>query len=81
MKNFIIWPSRATEVYTEQLPKVKQRVLMYSDYKHHQTVKFLVGCAPNGVIPKCYGGRSSDSYITNDCSIVDLIEPGDVVLS
>ncbi|XP_044594885.1 uncharacterized protein LOC123272252 [Cotesia glomerata] len=107
LKNFIVWPSRATiqatlpeafkknypatrviidctEVYTEQPPEVRQKVLMYSDYKHHQTVKFLVGCAPNGLITfvsKCYGGRSSDCYITNDCGIVDLIESGDVVLA
>ncbi|XP_046623802.1 uncharacterized protein LOC124306811 [Neodiprion virginianus] len=73
-----------TEVKTEVPPEVKHRVLMYSDYKHHHTIKFLVGCAPNGFISflsKCYGGRAGDCYITNDCGLVDLIEPGDVVLA
>lgn len=73
-----------TEVNTEVPPEVKQRVLMYSEYKHHHTVKFMVGCTPNGFIrfvSKCYGGRAGNCFITNDCGIVDLIEPGDVVLA
>lgn len=69
---------------TEVPPEVKERVLMYSESKHHHTVKFMVGCTPNGFISfvsKCYGGRAGDSYITNDCGLVNLIEPGDVVLA
>ncbi|XP_046753051.1 uncharacterized protein LOC124416171 [Diprion similis] len=73
-----------TEVNTEVPPAVKHRVLMYSDYKHHHTMKFLVGCTPSGFISflsKCYGGRAGDCFITNDCGLVDLIEPDDVVLA
>ncbi|XP_046742381.1 uncharacterized protein LOC124409034 [Diprion similis] len=73
-----------TEVNTEVPPAVKHRVLMYSDYKHHHTIKFLVGCTPSGFISflsKCYGGRAGDCFITNDCGLVDLIEPDDVVLA
>ncbi|KAL4720608.1 hypothetical protein ACJJTC_006950 [Scirpophaga incertulas] len=57
---------------------------MYSDYKHGYTIKFLVGCTPCGFIsfvPKCYGGRSSDCFITNDCGLIDLLELGDTVLA
>ncbi|KAL4720323.1 hypothetical protein ACJJTC_005091 [Scirpophaga incertulas] len=57
---------------------------MYSDYKHGYTIKFLVGCTPCGFIsfvPKCYGGRSSDCFITNDCRLIDLLELGDTVLA
>lgn len=57
---------------------------MYSEYKHHHTVKFMVGCTPSGFISsvsKCYGGRAGDCFITNDCGLIDLIEPGDVVLA
>ncbi|CAG5093028.1 Protein of unknown function [Cotesia congregata] len=32
-----------TEVYIEVPPEVNQKVLMYSEYKHHHTVKFRVG--------------------------------------
>ncbi|XP_044585989.1 uncharacterized protein LOC123266026 [Cotesia glomerata] len=73
-----------TAVNTEVPPAVKHRVLMYSDYKHHHTMKFLVGCTPSGFISflsKCYGGRAGDCFITNDCGLIDLIEPGDVVLA
>lgn len=73
-----------TEVNTEVPPEVKERVLMYSEYKHHHTVKFMVGCTPSGFISfvsKCYGGRAGDCFITNDCGILDLLEPGDVVLA
>lgn len=73
-----------TEVHTEYPSTVKQRIHMYSDYKHGYTVKFLVGCTPSGFISfvsKCYGGRSSDCFITNDCGIIDLLEPGDTVLA
>lgn len=73
-----------TEVNTEIPPEVNQRVLMYSEYKHHHTAKFMVGCTPSGFISfisKCYGGRVGDCFITNDCGLIDLIEPGDVVLA
>ncbi|XP_056644799.1 uncharacterized protein LOC130450446 [Diorhabda sublineata] len=73
-----------TEVYTEVPPEVNQKVLMYSEYKHHHTVKFMVGCTPDGFITyvsKYYGGRVGDCFITNDCGLVDLIAPGDVVLA
>lgn len=73
-----------TEIHTECPPTVKQRVQMYSDYKHGYTVKFLLGCTPCGFISfvsKCYGGRSSDCFITNHCGVIDLLEPGDTVLA
>ncbi|RLU15714.1 hypothetical protein DMN91_011469 [Ooceraea biroi] len=73
-----------TEVNTEIPPQVKERVLMYSEYKHHHTVKFLVRCTPNGFVSfvsKCYGGRAGDCFITNDCGIIDLIEPGNLVMA
>lgn len=73
-----------TEVHTETPFNVRQRVLMYSDYKRNHTAKFLVGCTPCGLvsfISKCYGGRASDSFITNDCGIINLLETGDVVLA
>lgn len=73
-----------TEVNTEVPPEVNKKILLYSEYKHHHTVKFMVGCAPNGFITyvsKCYGGRAGDCFITTDCGLIDLNEPGDVVLA
>lgn len=73
-----------TELKAEQPHQVDQRNFMYSFYKSSYTIKFLVGITPSGFISfksKCYGGRASDSYITNDCNITALLEPGDVVLA
>ncbi|XP_066584995.1 LOW QUALITY PROTEIN: uncharacterized protein [Prorops nasuta] len=73
-----------TEIKTETPYSVKNQVLMYSQYKNNHTVKFLVASTPNGFISfvsKCYGGRTSDSFITNDCGLLDLLEPNDVVLA
>ena len=52
-----------SEVYMERLSDQLSRAQVWSDYKHHSTVKFLIGIAPQGVIyfaSKAYGGRISD---------------------
>jgi len=73
-----------TEIKVQQLPTIEQRVYLYSHYKGCYTVKFLTAITPNGdvsFISKCYGGRSSDTFITNDCGFLFNLEPGDQVLS
>ncbi|KAL4104238.1 hypothetical protein QTP88_019547 [Uroleucon formosanum] len=57
---------------------------MYSHYKGGYTIKVLVAITPNGMVSflsKSYGGRSSDSYITNDSGFLNKLEPGDQVLA
>ncbi|XP_071575643.1 uncharacterized protein [Temnothorax nylanderi] len=73
-----------TELKCDTPPTVEQRALMYSSYKSCFTVKYLIAISPSGLITfvsKGYGGRSSDSFITNDCGFLNLIEPGDLVLA
>ncbi|XP_024884815.1 uncharacterized protein LOC112462951 isoform X2 [Temnothorax curvispinosus] len=73
-----------TEIKVEQPNTVENRVYLYSHYKKGFTVKILVGCTPSGLISfisNCYGGRTSDSQITINSGILDLLEPGDVVLA
>ena len=56
----------------------------WSDYKHHNTIKFLVGITPSGYISflsDCYGGRSSDKFITADSGLYDLLERDDEVMA
>ena len=41
----------------------------WSEYKHHNTIKFLVGISPTGYITflsDCYGGRAKDRYIVKE---------------
>lgn len=73
-----------TEFRTEKPPTVEQRVQMYSSYKSGYTAKYLIGITPAGLISFVspgYGGRATDSFITNDCGILNLLEDGDIVLA
>ncbi|XP_029973075.1 uncharacterized protein LOC115406934 [Salarias fasciatus] len=48
------------------------------------TYKTLVGVAPNGVITfvsDLYGGSTSDKAITEDCKVLQHLEPGDMVMA
>ena len=56
----------------------------WSDYKHHNTKKFLVGISPSRFITflsSCYGGRASNKFITKDSGFYDLLEHDDVVMA
>ena len=72
------------EIFCERPYPLKARAQTYSDYKHHNTVKFLIGIAPQGVITfisKGWGGRVSDRYLTENCGILDHLLPGDQILA
>ena len=60
------------------------RACTWSQYKHHNTIKFLIGISPQGVIlfiSKVWGGRVSDKYLTKHSDFLKNILPGDVVLA
>ena len=72
----------ATEIRCEAPKKVESQINMYSNYKSHHTLKFLIGIAPSGYITflsQVYGGRATDCYITANSGILELLEPGDEV--
>lgn len=73
-----------TEVKTEIPSDPEQQHYLYSHYKGCYTLKWLVGIVPNGMIcflSKPYGGRHSDSLITQDSGFLAHVQPNDVVLS
>ena len=54
----------------------------WSNYKHHNTVKFLIAVAPNSAITfisPLYGGRTTDKEITLDSGFLDKCEPYDAI--
>lgn len=73
-----------TEFRVETPPRVDDRVFTYSHYKKAFTAKLLVGITPGGFISfksRVAGGRKSDSQITVESHLIDLLEEGDVVLA
>ena len=55
------------------------RAQVWSNYKHHSTMKFLIGITPQGTISfvsRCAGGRMSDKEITEKSRIMHHLLPG-----
>lgn len=72
------------EVFTETPSKVINASQCWSNYKHHETIKFLIGITPQGTISyisQAWGGKTSDKYLTENCNFFSLILPGDVILA
>ena len=72
------------EVFIERPKSLSAQAATWSDYKHHNTLKFLVGITPTGFIlflSSCYGGRPSDKFITRDSGFYDLLERDDEVMA
>jgi hypothetical protein len=72
------------EIFIQKPSDLQARADTYSQYKSHNTVKYLIGIAPQGVITfisRGWSGRTSDVYLTEHCGFLDKILPGDVVLA
>jgi len=56
-----------TELMLQKPSDLQERKETFSNYKHNETVKFLVGMSPQlylNYISKAWGGRASDKHIT-----------------
>nr|CAI5825498.1 unnamed protein product [Callosobruchus analis] len=99
LKNFVIWPDRENlrlsmptafrdrfgdKVFTEKPSNHEAKAATWSTYKHHNTVKILIGINPQGTISFVsdpYGGRISDKKLREDCGILEDLLLGDVILA
>jgi hypothetical protein len=74
-----------TEVFTETPSALDVQARLWSEYKHHTTIKFLVAITPNGALSNyvspCYGGRATDKFIVQDCGFLKLLQPLDQVMA
>ena len=73
-----------SEIFTDIPTRFEARSIMYSNYKKHNTIKFLIGITPCGSISflsQCWGGRVSDKVITQESNFLRHLEQDDVVLA
>ena len=72
------------EIFIDRPSNLLARAQTFSSYKHHNTVKVLIGITPQGTISfvsKAWGGRTSDKFLTENCGIIDKLLHGDLVLA
>ena len=73
-----------TEIWIQKPRNLRSQAETWSDYKKHNTIKYLVAIAPNGHISylsKGWGGRTSDRHVVASSGFLDLIDPGDLILA
>ena len=73
-----------SEIFIQRPTALTARAQTYSNYKSHNTVKFLVAISPTGAITfvsKCWGGRVSDKHLTVKSGLLQHLIYGDLVLA
>lgn len=72
------------EIFIDRPSALLPRAQTYSQYKHHNTTKFLIGITPQGTvsyISNGWGGRVSDKHLTENCGLLNYLIPGDTILA
>ena len=72
------------EIFIDRPSGLLARAETWSQYKSHNTVKYLIGITPQGsvsFISSGWGGRVSDKYLTEHSGLFNYIMPGDIVLA
>ena len=62
------------EVFIDRPSNLLARAQTFSSYKHHNTIKVLIGISPQGTITfitEAWGGRTSDKFLTENCGFLD----------
>lgn len=58
------------EIFIERSSNLMASVQTWSNYKHHNTIKYLMGISPQGAITfisSTWGGRTSDQHLAQNC--------------
>ena len=73
-----------TEIYIEKPSGLEAQNVTWSEYKHNNTVKVLIGVSPDGMvtyISRVWGGRASDRHICEKDKALKNIPSGMAVMA
>lgn len=73
-----------SEIFIETPKDPVLQTSTWSDYKHHNTLKFLIAVAPNSAITfvsPAYPGRHSDTQITRSSGFFDRLDEYDEIMA
>ena len=71
------------EVLIERAGNINATVTAWSNYKHNNTIKYLVGITPTGAasfVSKVFGGGTSDTVVAQRSGFLDFVEREDQIL-
>ena len=72
-----------TEIFIERSLNLEARAISWSNYKHTNTIKYLIGISPAGAVTSLshgWGGRISDKQLKIESGFLDLQTFGDSIL-
>jgi len=72
------------ELFIEKPSDLLAKSCTWSQYKHYNTAKYLIGITQQGIVSfvsNGWGGRVSDKYIVENSEYLKYLLPGDVVLA
>ena len=73
-----------SEIFIQRPNNLTAQAQTWSNYKHNNTVKYLIGISPSGAVmflSSGWGGRVSDKQITIDSGFIDKLAAGDCILA
>ena len=71
------------ELFIDKPSDLLAKSCTWSQYKHYNTAKYLIGITPQGTVSftsNGWGGRVSDKHIVENSGYLKHLLPGDVVL-